>query len=168
MSGTRVSETLRSELLGTAGLTVAVIVATGLTYSRRLEAGHLRAGNARATFIALIALQALHFTEEYAAGFHERFPAFLGLAPWPATFFVPFNVIWLGIWVGAALGLRAGYQLALFPAWFLAIASVANGIAHPVLALATRGYFPGLWTSPLLAAGGMLLWRRLMTITARA
>ena len=95
MSETRMSETLRSELLGTAGLTVAAIVAALLTRSRRREA-------------------------------------------------------------------------VLFPAWFLAIASVANGIAHPALALATGSYFPGLWTSPLMAAGGVLLWRRLMTITARA
>src|SRR5688500_17123890 len=159
------SETLRSELLGTAGLTIAAIAAGVLTFSRRLETGP-RAGNARAVFIALIALQALHFTEEYATSFHERFPAFLGLAPWAASFFVAFNAIWLVIWVVAALGLTAGYQLALFPAWFLAIASIGNGIAHPLLALATHGYFPGLWTSPLLAAGGVLLWRRLMTTTA--
>jgi hypothetical protein len=164
------SETLRSELLGTAGLTVAAIVAAVLTLtrSRRMEAGHARAGNTLALFIAVIILQALHFTEEYATGFHERFPAFLGLAPWPATFFVGFNAICLAIWCVAALGFKAGYQLALFPAWFLAIASVANGIAHPALALATGSYFPGLWTSPLMAAGGVLLWRRLMTITARA
>jgi hypothetical protein len=168
MSETRMSETLRSELLGTAGLTVAAIAAAVLTRSRRLEAAHPRAANARATFIALIALQALHFTEEYATGFHERFPAFLGLAPWPATFFVTFNAIWLAIWGIAALGFKAGYQLTLFPAWFLAIASVANGIAHPALALAIGSYFPGLWTSPLMAAGGVLLWRRLTTITARA
>jgi hypothetical protein len=160
------SETLRSELLGTAGLTVAAIVAAALTYSRRLEVGHPYAGHARAVFVALITLQALHVTEEYATGFHARFPTFLGLAPWPASFFVRFNTIWLAIWVVAVLGFRAGYQLALFPVWFLAIASVANGVAHLGLALATGGYFPGLWTSPLLAAGGVLLWRRLMTITA--
>lgn len=159
------TETLRSELLGTTGLMVAAVAAAVLTLARRDETGH-SAIRARGILVALIALQALHAVEEYATGFYERFPAIFGLAPWPATFFVAFNAGCLVAWAVAALGLGVGSRLALFPAWFLALASVANGVAHPLMALATGGYFPGLWTSPLLAVGGLLLSRRLMAATA--
>ena len=41
--------------------------------------------------------------------------------------------------------------LAALAAWFLAIAGMFNGIAHPLLALASGGYFPGLVSSPFIA-----------------
>jgi hypothetical protein len=58
-----------------------------------------------------------------------------------------------------------GSRLALFPIWFFALASIGNGIAHPVLAIIARGYFPGLVTSPIVGIVGILLWRRLTLLT---
>lgn len=52
--------------------------------------------------------------------------------------------------------------------WFLGIAGVVNGVAHPALAqLALRAgsYFPGLITSPLIGGLGLTLLRRLTSIT---
>jgi hypothetical protein len=40
-----------------------------------------------------------------------------------------------------------------------------NGIAHPLLAIADGGYFPGLVTSPFIAAASALLWIRLRAAT---
>jgi hypothetical protein len=80
--------------------------------------------------------------------------------------FVSFNLAWLGIWALSAWGLARRHQVALFPLWFLGIASVANGLAHPLLALNAGGYFPGLATSPLVAAVGALLLVRLSRVTA--
>jgi hypothetical protein len=113
-----------------------------------------------------IAAQAVHFGEEWTTGFHERLPAVFGQAPMSPAPFVSFNVAWLGIWVLSVWGLARRLQVALFPLWFLAIASVANGIAHPLLALNDGGYFPGLATSPLVAVAGALLLTRLSRVTA--
>jgi hypothetical protein len=140
----------------------AVAVALVLTVLRRPAGPDSRA--ARLLGIG-IAFQALHFAEELATGFHVRFPQLLGLAPWPRGFFVAFNMFWLALWGISAVGLRAGSRPAFFPAWVLALAGAVNGIGHPLLAVAVRGYFPGLFTSPLVGVVGVALWRRLAAIT---
>jgi hypothetical protein len=103
--------------------------------------------------------------EELVTRFHQRFPALLSLPAWPQDFFVTFNLMWLSVWVLSAIGLQRGYRPALFPAWFFAIAAIVNGIAHPALAIASGGYFPGLITSPVVGVLGALLWLRLQKFT---
>ena len=66
----------------------------------------------------------------------------------------------------AQRGLARRRQVALFPLWFLGIAGVANGLAHPLLALNAGAYFSGLVTSPLVAIVGALLLARLVRVTA--
>lgn len=112
---------------------------------------------ARALAFAL-GVQSVHFAEEAATGFHERFPALLGLPAMPFSFFVVFNLAWIAIWIASVPGLRSARTAAFFAAWFLAIAGVLNGFAHPLMAIATGGYFPGLLTSPLIAVAGARLW----------
>jgi hypothetical protein len=56
-------------------------------------------------------------------------------------------------------------RLAVFPLWFLAIASVANGVVHPFLSLAVWDYFPGLWSSPLVGILGVVLVSTLVSAT---
>ena len=116
-------------------------------------------------FLMGLAAQCLHFMEEFVTRFQDRFPALLGLPAWSENFFVVFNLIWLSVWILAAIGLQRGHWFALFPIWFFAIAAIANGIAHPVLAVVARGYFPGLITSPIVGVLGVLLWLRLQALT---
>ena len=161
------SDELRSILLGTAGLSAGAVVALYLTLARGpADAGGPRPRDAIRIAVAATIAQAVHFVEEVATGFHHRFPEMLGLAPWSLGFFVPFNLVWLAIWALAIWGLVARRHAALFPLWFLGIAGVANGVAHPVLSLRAGGYFPGLVTSPLIGVAGVLLFRRLLAITA--
>ena len=112
-----------------------------------------------------VALQSVHFAEEAATGFHERFPGLVGLPGIPLSVFVVFNLTWLGIWVASVPGLRSARADAFFAAWFLAIAGMLNGIAHPLFAIATGGYFPGLVSSPLIGAASVWLWLRLRRAT---
>jgi len=48
------------------------------------------------------------------------------------------------------------------------MAALANGVAHPLLSVRVAGYFPGLITSPVLGIVGVLLLRRLTSITRKA
>jgi hypothetical protein len=80
-------------------------------------------------------------------------------------FFVWFNVAWLGLWSASVWGLSARYRPALFPLWFLSLASITNGIAHPSLSLVVGGYFPGLVSSPVVAFIGVVLLRCLLRVT---
>jgi Protein of unknown function with HXXEE motif len=161
-----VNENLRSVLAGTAGLSAGAVVALLLTILRRPVDGDL-VGRERTARIFLIGLaaQCLHFMEEFVTRFQDRFPALLGLPAWSEIFFVVFNLIWLSVWILSAIGLQRGYRLVLFPIWFFAIAAIANGIAHPLLAVVADGYFPGLITSPVVGVVGVLLWLRLQALT---
>jgi hypothetical protein len=91
----------------------------------------------------------------------------LGLSPWSLRFFVTFNLFWLAVWGLSLWGLKARWQAALFPLWFLGLGCLVNGLAHPAFSLRTGGYFPGLFTSPLVGLVGIFLLRRLSVITTR-
>jgi len=158
-----------SVLVGTAGLSVATMISAWLTFSR----GCAVAGSARlrATVrVAIVALlcQSVHFAEELLTGFPQRFPTLFGMAPWSTTFFVSFNMFWIVVWGFSCWGVTTGSRVALFPLWFLAIASFANGVAHPLLSVGAGGYFPGLFTSPLVGLMGIMLLRQMVLVTGTA
>lgn len=148
---------MRSWLVGTTGLWVLLAVSVGLSWTRPLAS--LDRGGRRRLLVAgsvAILVQAAHFLEELATGFPRRFPSALGFEPWSGGAFAAFNLTWLCLWM-AALGATArGRRWAEWPVWFLAVALVANAVAHPLLALARGTYFPGLVTA---VAGGVVgLW----------
>ena len=158
---------VRSVLLGSAGLTVAAVIALLLTLSRAgVNASKAELRAAVRTALGLILIQAAHFVEEFATGFHQRFPELLSLTPWSPQFFVSFNLSWLAIWSLSIWGLAARRKSALFPLWFLDVSSAANGVAHPLFSVLTGGYFPGLVTAPFAGVTGVLLMRRLLQVTA--
>lgn len=111
------------------------------------------------------AIQAGHFAEEWATGFHIRFPALFGLEPMPLWFFVGFNLILISVWIASVPMLRSGRQTAFFAAWFLAIAGMLNGVAHPLLAAVSGSYFPGLISSPFIGLASLFLWKQLRRAT---
>ena len=83
----------------------------------------------------------------------------------PFAGFMAFNLVWLVLWLASIPGVYAGRTAAMFAAWFLALAGMLNGIAHPLLAAAAGGYFPGLVTSPFIGLSALLLWQRLRHAT---
>jgi hypothetical protein len=111
-------------------------------------------------FLSGPAGQSVRFAEEFMTGFEDRFPALLDLRPWSAKDFVLFNLGWLTTRLLAAAELHKGYRVMLFAVWFFAIAFMVNGLARPVLAVITRGSFPGLISSPVVGLMGVLPWRR--------
>ncbi|MDH3216848.1 MAG: HXXEE domain-containing protein [Candidatus Krumholzibacteria bacterium] len=147
-------------------LGLAALAAMLLVLSRWSPAENVaeRIAAARALAVA-VGVQSVHFAEEAASDFHERLGALLGLPGIPLSVFVVLNLMWLGIWVASVPGLRSARVGAFFAAWFLAIAGMFNGIAHPLLAIAAGGYFPGLVSSPLIGVAGVWLWLRLRSAT---
>lgn len=160
------NESLRSVLIGTSALSVVLVAAIGLTLGRPFPSRDPKARDRLIRLFLLgVAIQCLHAIEEFVTGFHVRFPALLGLAPWTPEFFVTFNVLWIAIWIVSAVALREGLRAALVPVWFFALGMSVNGVAHPALALAAGGYFPGLVTSPAVGVAGVTLWVRLLALT---
>jgi len=92
------SESLRSVLTGTIGLSLAAAAALLLTVVRKpLDLDNDKPQNTidrertLGLFLFGLAAHSLHFMEEFVTRFQDRFPALLGLEPWSANFFVIFN-----------------------------------------------------------------------------
>lgn len=153
-----------SEILGTGALWVALLISVPLGLRTPGE----RLATAAPAALVVLALQALHFAEEFATGFQSRLPARLGLDGWSDAFFVTFNAAWIAIWALALAGAMAGRmtRLAAIPLWFLGLAAIGNGVGHPILAVVAGGYFPGLVTAPFLGLAGIVLVRRLAGVRA--
>ena len=147
-------------------LGLAALAALLLVLRRRSPPEKVTERLAAARSLALaVGVQSVHFAEEAATGLHERLGALLGLPGIPLSVFVVFNLMWLGIWAASVPGVRSARAVAFFAAWFLAIAGMFNGIAHPLLAIAAGGYFPGLVSSPFIGAASVWLWLRLRRAT---
>lgn len=161
------SEELRSILVGTAGLSVAALVALLLTLAcEDITRTSTALRSVSRLTVLVILLQGLHFGEELVTGFYTRFPELLGLTAWPLGFFVSFNLVWIAVWGVSVLALPAFPRATLFPLWFLGIACVANGLAHSVFSFIQGGYFPGLLSAPLVGIAGVWLLLRLAALTA--
>ncbi len=147
-------------------LGLAALAALLLVLSRWSPPENVAQRRDAARVLALsVGIQSVHFAEEAATGFHERLGALLGLPGMPLSLFVVFNLMWLGIWVASVPGVGSARASAFFAAWFLAIAGMFNGIAHPLLAFAEGAYFPGLVSSPLTGLVSIWLGRRLRGAT---
>lgn len=159
---------VQSILLAQLPLYVLAAVALSLAARRRLAHDPSKVAALVRAFLIGIACQCVHLLEEFLTGFHVALPRVFGLAPWSDEFFITFNVVWLAIWVLAAVGVQAGWQAATFPIWFFALGMAGNGVWHLLLAAGTGAYFPGLMSSPLVGVAGFVVLRRIAHATARA
>ena len=160
------SENVRSMIFGPSVLYGVAIVALGLTIARKPAKDSRGAiDGIIGLYLIGIAFQCLHFTEEFVTGFYVRAPEFLGFVAWSSEFFVTFNLIWIALWLCGAVGIKKQMRIAYFPVWFFAIGMIGNAIWHPLLCLATRSYFPGLFTSPFAGVIGLILVSRLLKLT---
>ncbi len=99
-------------------------------------------------YLVALAIQFLHFTEEYVYGFHQRIAEIMaGMPPFDADVFVAFNMIAYCLFLLAGLGMYKGVKFPMILVWFFAIVVLGNAIWHLLLTLRVGGYFPGLYTS---------------------
>ena len=158
---------LSSYLPSVLALGTLLIASVVLTVARPHLRPEVRTSNRFSVVVGLtILVQCLHFLEELRSHFAIRFPEIFGLQPFAENAFVWFNVMWLAIWAIALFAVRAGRVIAVCPLWFLGLGMVLNLLAHPMLALRTGGYFPGLLTAPLVGGLGILTIGELVRVTA--
>jgi asparagine N-glycosylation enzyme membrane subunit Stt3 len=118
------------------------------------NAPHMNATSKRLFFL-LICAQALHSIEEYYFSLWEvlapaRFLSGLVSTDLPFGFaVVNAAIVAFGVWSYAwPVRRNLGYAIPLL--WFWTILEAANGIGHMTFAIASRSYFPGGFTAPLL------------------
>lgn len=122
---------------------------------------------AKLAFLLLVLAQACHSIEEYVFRLYDVLaPArlvSLSIGLDPATGFAIVNsaLVAFGLWC-RIVPVGRDWRAASAIAWSWAIVETANGFAHIGLAVAARGYFPGLATAPLLLAASTFLFRSLV------
>lgn len=116
-------------------------------------------------YLIALAIQFLHFTEEYIYGFHLRVTEIAaGMPPFAPNVFLAFNMIAYCLFLLAGVGMYKGLKFPMIIVWFYVIAGVlGNSIWHLLLTLKVGGYFPGLYTSFAGWILGPMLLKRLWT-----
>ena len=118
------------------------------------------------TFLALVLTQIAHSVEEYVFRFYEVFPPARFLNEFEPGFTAPGFIILntllalFGLWCFFS-NVRPGTKSARDWVWIWVVIELFNGLAHPVWAIASRGYVPGLATSPILFGLAAYLFHRL-------
>jgi hypothetical protein len=120
-------------------------------------------------YLVALAIQFLHFTEEYVYGFHYRVTEIMsGMPPFKPNVFVTFNMVAYSLFILAALGIYKGDKFSMIIVWFFVFGGViGNAIWHPLLSLKVGGYFPGLYTSFAYLIVGPILLKRLWNENVR-
>jgi hypothetical protein len=110
-------------------------------------------------FFVLLAIQFIHFAEEFATGFSAKFPALYSGMPYSESLFVTFNMISYALFaVGCILALTKQIRFLLMPPLFFIIyGAIGNAIAHTWWSLYLQSYFPGLLTAQLFWIAGPLV-----------
>jgi len=158
-------ENLQNMLLAPAALYIIALFALIFTISRPRPS--FKDINRFANICLLgISVQCIHFIEEFLTDFHILLPQIFGLMPLSNEFFVTLNVSFIFFWILSVIGIRYNYNSAFFMIWFLALSMIVNLIAHPLLAIYQKGYFPGLFTSPIVGIIGVILVKNLFGATS--
>ena len=111
----------------------------------------------RMTFAALVLAQAAHSTEEYLGRLWEALlsPRVVAMvfSSNPQRGFLIANILivafgaWCALWP-----VRRGWPVARTLMWGWIVVEIANGILHPLVALAFQRYIAGVVTAPVLLA----------------
>jgi hypothetical protein len=117
-------------------------------------------------YLIALAVQFLHFTEEYVYGFHFRVTEIMpGVPPFNENTFVAFNMIAYCLFLLGGLGMYKGMKWPMIFVWFFTFGgALGNALWHPLLSLKIGGYFPGLFTSFAFWIFGPILFMRLWEV----
>jgi hypothetical protein len=109
-------------------------------------------------YIAGILIQLSHFLEEYYTGFYKALPTIFNANSWTGSQFIIFNIVWLIIFLLAAIGAIKNIRLSFLIVWFfIFIGGVGNGIMHIGLSLIRKEYFSGTVTAFFLFVIGLIM-----------
>ena len=99
-------------------------------------------------YLFALAIQLIHFGEEYLTGFTAKLPEILGQEIYPTDYWIMFNLIAYSVFIlgGIAILNRIRFLL-IIPIFFVLVGVIFNAIAHIGLAIYVGAYFPGLYSA---------------------
>ncbi len=120
-------------------------------------------------YLGALAIQMIHFIEEFVTGFQSRFPVEIyHSAPFSANEFVISQMALYSFLIVAAIGIFKQWKIPMIMAWFLIVMLlIVNALQHPIYALMVKGYFPGLYTSFAGWILGPVMFKRMWEVRNR-
>jgi hypothetical protein len=117
----------------------------------------------RSIYLVALAVQFVHFAEEYVTGFYRRWPVeIFRTRPYDLNTFVLINMVSNAIFVLPLIAIERRVRTPMHIAWFFTLmGAIGNAVQHPIYAFKVRGYFPGLYTSTIYWVLGPMLFRAL-------
>jgi hypothetical protein len=104
-------------------------------------------------YLAALAIQFLHFSEEFLTDFISKVPELLGTDAYSLDAWVLFNMIAYAVFIlGGIIIYRGIKSLMIVPIFFVIVGVFLNSIGHILLSIYSGGYFPGLYTAVLYLA----------------
>jgi hypothetical protein len=132
------------------GLVVSLIIWLSLNKSYPRKLSNL--------YLIGVLIQITHFLEEYYMGLYKELPSIFNENPWTGSQFIIFNIVWLIIFLLAAIGSFNNIKVSYLIVWFfILIGGIGNGIMHIALSLLKKEYFPGTVTAIFLFAIGIIM-----------
>jgi hypothetical protein len=115
-------------------------------------------------FFVALAVQFIHFAEEFSTGFRTAFPLLYGGTPYSDDLFVTFNMIaYFMFTMTCILAFTKSHWFLLVPSlFFIVYGAIGNAISHTWWSLYLQGYFPGLVTAQVYWIVGPLVLYRLL------
>ncbi|GFG63017.1 hypothetical protein MKUB_05070 [Mycobacterium kubicae] len=115
-------------------------------------------------FCCVMAVQFVHFAEEFATDFRTDFAELYGGAPYSNDAFVSVNMgAYAVMTVACVIALMTRLRFVVVPAmFFIVYGAIGNAIAHTWWSIMLGGYFPGLITAQLYWIGGPYLLYKLV------
>lgn len=116
-------------------------------------------------FFVALAMQFIHFAEEFTTGFRVHFPQLYGGAPYSEDLFVTFNMIaYFMFTMTTILVFTKSLRFLLVPSlFFIVYGAIGNAVSHTWWSLYLRAYFPGLVTAQVYWFVGPLVLYRLVS-----
>jgi hypothetical protein len=115
-------------------------------------------------FFVALAVQFIHFAEEFTTGFRTRFPLLYGGLPYSEDLFVTFNMIaYFMFTLACILVFTRRLRFLLVPSlFFIVYGAIGNAISHTWWSFYLHAYFPGLITAQIYWIVGPLVLYKLL------
>ena len=115
-------------------------------------------------FFGALAVQFIHFAEEFTTGFRSQFPLLYGGTPYSDNLFVVFNMLSYFVFTLACiLVFTKKLRFLLVPVMFYIIyGAIGNAISHTWWSLYLKSYFPGFVSAQLYWVLGPLVLYKLL------
>lgn len=115
-------------------------------------------------FFTTLAVQFIHFAEEFVTGFRDQFPLLYGGEPYSANLFVIVNMVSYFVFtIACILVFTKNLHFLIVPVLFFIIyGAIGNAISHTFWSLYLQSYFPGLITAQIYWILGPLVLYKLI------